>query len=55
MTDKQWLDRVVTGFLVYEKNIDDVEKQKVDQFIAWLHQQYGIIYSSSNKNTQSKF
>jgi len=42
MTDKEWLDKVYHAYKVYEQSVLYHER-KLDDFIVWLYQQYGII------------
>lgn len=41
MNDKQWLERVSIAYTAYSKDVSP--SLPVEQFIAWLYKQYGIV------------
>ena len=40
MTDKEWLDKVALAYKVYSSEVGP--KLHIEQFISWMHRQYGI-------------
>ena len=43
MNDKQWLERVEIAYKEYSKQVSP--SLPIEQFIAWLYKQYGIVQS----------
>ena len=41
MNDKEWLERVSLAYKVYSKDVGP--NLSIEQFIAWLYKQYGIV------------
>ena len=41
MNDKQWLERVSLAYKVYSKDVGP--NLPIENFIAWLYKQYGIV------------
>lgn len=44
MTDKEWLDKIVTAYKVYP-----YPNLNIEQFIQWLYKQYGIVPPKGDK------
>jgi len=42
MNDRDWLDRVWTGYKVYKEEVL-YHEQALEHFILWLYKQYGIV------------
>lgn len=43
MNDKDWLSKVRLAASVFKETEFCVEPDEVDNFVAWLYQQYGIV------------
>ena len=41
MTDKDWLERVTIAYKEYSRQVGP--NLQIENFIAWLYQQYGIV------------
>jgi hypothetical protein len=47
MKDKDWLEKVSTAYKVYSDQVGP--KLPIEQFIAWMYRQYGIVENKDNK------
>jgi hypothetical protein len=46
MIDKDWLERVTIAYKVYSGKVGP--KLEIENFIAWLYRQYGIVNPGDN-------
>ena len=47
MIDKDWLDRVSIAYKEYARQTSP--KLDIENFIAWLYRQYGIVETKNNE------